>query len=123
MQGVNTSIGKIANYDLNAITPHTILQAAQSGDEVALRILDDAGKYIGAGVANVVTVLAPHCIVFGGGLVALGDWLLNPIKKSLAIYNHTVNLDLLAIKTAKLGDNAGAIGAALWAQQREEQHQ
>ena len=63
MQGVNTSIGKLVDYDLNKITPHTILQAAQEGDEVALRILDDAGKYLGAGVANVVTVFAPHCIV------------------------------------------------------------
>lgn len=121
MQGVNTSIGKLVDYDLNKITPHTILQAAQDGDDVALRILDDAGKYIGAGVANVVTVLAPHCVVFGGGLVALGDWILNPIKQSLAVYNHTVDLESLAIKTAQLGDNAGAIGAALWAQQREEQ--
>lgn len=121
MQGVNTSIGKLVDYDLNAITPHIILRAAQDGDDVALRILDEAGKYIGAGVANVVTVLAPHCVVFGGGLVALGDWLLNPIKQSLAIYNHTINLDLLAIKTAELGEHAGAIGAALWAQQREEQ--
>lgn len=120
MQGIDTTIGELANNDLNNISPRTIMEAAQGGDTVALRILDDAGKHLGAGVANVVTILAPHCVVFGGGMSALGKWILDPIKKSLAVYNHTLNLDQLAIKTAELGDNAGAIGAALWAKQRED---
>lgn len=119
MQGIDTSIGELADFDLNNITPHTILKAAQEGDEIARRILQDAGRYIGAGVGNIVTILAPHCVVFGGGLVALGDWLLDPIKTSLAIYNKTIDLNKLSIKKAELGDNAGAIGAALWAQQKE----
>ena len=119
MQGVNTKLTELANNDLNTITPRTVLQAAKEGDEVALRILNDAGKYLGAGVANVITILAPHCVVFGGGVSALGDMILDPIKQSIRVYNHTVDLDKVAIKTAELGDDAGAIGAALWAQQRE----
>ncbi len=119
MQGVNTKITDLADNDLNTVTPRTILQAAKDSDEVALRILNDAGKYIGAGVANVITILAPHCVVFGGGVSALGDMILDPIKQSIRVYNHTVDLDKVAIKTAELGDDAGAIGAALWAQQRE----
>jgi len=119
MQGVNTKITDLANNDLNTITPRIILQAAKDGDEVALRILNDAGKYIGAGVANVISIIAPHCVVFGGGVTALGDMILNPIKQSIRIYNHTVDLDKVAMNTAELGDDAGAIGAALWAQQRE----
>lgn len=121
IQGIDTVIGDLVDHDLNKISPRTIMQAAEQGDEVALRILDDAGKHLGAGVANVVTILAPHCVVFGGGVSALGGWILNPIKKSLAIYNNTIDLDQLAIKTAELGDDAGAIGAAVWAHQREEQ--
>lgn len=120
IQGIDTIIGKLADNDLNQITPRTVMQAAQGGDEVALRILADAGKHIGAGVANVVTILAPHCIVFGGGVAALGKWILDPIKRSMAIYNHTIDLSKVAIKTAELGDDAGAIGAALWAKQRED---
>lgn len=119
MQGIDTLIADLAEHDLNKITPHTVMQAAMQGDEVALRILDDAGKHIGAGVANVVSILAPHCVVFGGGLTSLGDWLLNPIKKYLRVYCNVLNLDNLAILTAELGDDAGAIGAAVWAQQQE----
>lgn len=120
MQGVNTKLTELSGNDLNTITPRTVLQAAKEGDEVALRILNDAGKYIGAGVANVMSILAPHCVVFGGGVSALGDMILDPIKQSIRVYNHTLDLDKVAIKTAELGDDAGAIGAALWAQQRKE---
>ena len=118
MQGLSTNIGQIVDHDLNRITPATIMQAAQSGDEIALGILERAGRALGAGIANVVTILSPHCIVLGGGVMQLGDWILKPIKSTLKHHVHTVSLDRLQILPAQLGDPAGAIGAALWAHQQ-----
>lgn len=119
MQGFTTQIGALVNYDLNQITPRTVMDAAANGDAVALDILETAGKYIGAGVANVITILGPHCVVFGGGVAALGDWILGPIRRAVDLYSNTVELDTIAFVTAQLGDNAGAMGAALWASQRQ----
>lgn len=120
MQGINTEIGRLVNYDLNRITPRVILEAAQAGDEVAQDILQRAGEYIGAGLANVVTIVAPHCVVIGGGLVELGEAILKPIRDSVRRRCRTVPVERLAIRKAELGTRAGVIGAALQAYQQAQ---
>lgn len=119
MQGVNTQIGRIAGYDLNRITPRVILEAAQMGDEVAQDILQRAGEYIGVGLANVVTIVAPHCVVIGGGVAELGEAILEPVRACLLRRCRTVPVESLAIKKAELGTRAGVIGAALQAWQQQ----
>jgi len=117
MQGVNTQIGALVDYDLNMITPEVVRRAAELGDIVAQDILQRAGTAVGAGIANVITILAPHCVILGGGVTALGDWILNPIRAALRIYCRTVDVDKSQLVLAALGADAGAIGAALWAYQ------
>jgi glucokinase len=117
IQGINTQIGTLVDYDLNAITPAIVAQAADEGDEIARAILTRAGYAIGAGVANVLTILNPHVLVVGGGVAALGNRLLEPIREGLHRYNNTNAVEELAIRPAEVPD-AGAVGAALWAKQR-----
>lgn len=117
MQGINTNIGALVDYDLNAITPAIVAQAADAGDPVAQAILHSAGQSIGAGIANVLTILNPHALVIGGGVAALGERILVPMREALAHYNRTTSIDKLAILPAEVAD-AGAVGAALWAKQR-----
>jgi predicted NBD/HSP70 family sugar kinase len=38
------------------------------GDKIAMDILQHAGEYIGAGLSNVIIIVAPHCVVIGGGV-------------------------------------------------------
>jgi glucokinase len=113
MQGITTQIGGLVNYDLNRITPGVILQAAEQGDAIARDILRTAGEYIGAGLSNVIIILAPHCVVIGGGVAELGEWILEPMRASIARRCKTVPVDQIAIKRAALGAQAGVIGAAL----------
>jgi glucokinase len=119
-QGVTTRIGALVNFDLNKITPEIIAQAAEAGDEPARHILDTAGHYLGTGIANVITMLAPECVVIGGGLAGLGDWIMQPIHETLARRVHTVPLERVRIVSAALGGEAGVIGAAIWASQQGE---
>ncbi len=118
MQGLDTQIGALVDYDLNRITPQVIGEAALAGDTVAQDIFNHAGRTIGAGIANVVTILSPHCIVIGGGVAQLGDLIFEPLRTGLQRYNNTVDLQQVKIVPAQLGEDAGAIGAALWAYQR-----
>lgn len=113
MQGITTQIGGLVNYDLNLITPGVILQAAEQGDAIARDILRTAGEYIGAGLSNVIIILAPHCVVIGGGVAELGEWILEPMRASIARRCKTVPVDQIAIKRAALGSQAGVFGAAL----------
>jgi glucokinase len=115
MQGANTIIGELADYDLNKITARTILQAAEKGDAVAQAILRRAGEYIGAGLANFIIILAPNCVVIGGGISHLGEWIMAPMREQLKLRCNTLPIEQVAIKLAALGSEAGIIGAALQA--------
>lgn len=118
-QGVTTRIGALVNFDLNKITPEIIAQAAGEGDEPAKYILDTAGHYLGTGIANVITMLAPECVVIGGGVAGLGEWIMRPIHETLKRRVHTVPLERVRIVPAALGGDAGVIGAAIWSSQQE----
>lgn len=119
-QGITTRIGDLVDFDLNKITPEVIVRAAESGDDVAKRILDTAGFYLGTGIANVITMLAPERVVIGGGVASLGDWIMTPIRETLKQRVHTVPLDRVEILPAALGSEAGVIGAAIWASQQRD---
>jgi glucokinase len=117
-QGLTTRIGELVNFDLNQITPEVIARAAEMGDAVAQKILQIAGFYLGTGIANVITILAPERVVVGGGVARLGDWIMTPIHETLKLRVHTVPLNRLQVVPAALGDEAGVIGAAIWASQQ-----
>lgn len=121
MQGADTQIGALVDYDLNKITPAVIARAADAGDEEAQRILERAARILGAGIGNVLTILNPHAVVIGGGMASLGERILKPVRAALKVYNKTTDLDALQLVPAELGDDAGAIGAALWAMQQVTQ--
>ncbi len=115
LQGVTTNIGQLVNQDITRITPETIMRAAMSGDPVACEILERAGGYLGIGIANAVTMLSPNRVVIGGGVAALGDWLLNPARAMLKRRCRTAPTAKIEVVGAALGNDAGVIGAALWA--------
>lgn len=118
LQGVNSEIGRLVDQDITRITPATIKDAAERGDRIAIEILERVGEYLGIGISNVITIFAPERVVVGGGVMALGDWILNPARKVIQARCITVNPDDVAIVSPTLGPYAGAIGAAVWSRQR-----
>ena len=86
------------------------------GDKTALAVLDQYARYVAEGVVDLINTFQPEYVVIGGGVSAQGDVLLNPVKKYVAegIYggDRTKTAD---IRVAKLGNDAGIIGAALLA--------
>jgi glucokinase len=116
-QGRTTAIRDLVAGDLNRITPEIIVQAAEVGDAVAREILDEVGFYLGIGIANLVTLFSPDMVVIGGGVSRAGDWLLQPIRATVRQRCHMTPVDRVRIVLAALGEEAGVIGAALWASQ------
>ena len=76
-----------------------------------------AGKVIGAGIANVITAVTPRRIVIGGGVAAAGELILDPIRRSMRARVFLVDSLKVEVVQAQLGNNAGLIGAALWARE------
>ena len=94
-------------------TAEAAVQAANSGDVRAREGLAGVGRYLGIGIANMITVLSPDRVVIGGGIAAAGDLLLGPIRDEVSRRVLTTALDEVEIVTAELGTWAGAIGAAV----------
>ena len=117
-QGLTTTIGQLVDYDLNAITPGVIADAAAQGDSIAQAILEEAGGYIGIAAANVCVSIGPRKIVIGGGVSRIGDPLIDPIRRTIRERVTVMPVDQVEIVQAQLGDDAGVIGAALWAADR-----
>jgi glucokinase len=114
-----TKIFELAGGDLNRVSPKIVAQAASEGDPHAMEIMNRAGFYIGVGIANLLAVLCPDCVVIGGGIAKAGEVLFAPIRKTLKATVHTAPLRKTKIVPAKLGTDAGVIGAAAWAMQVE----
>lgn len=114
-RGMTTRIGEMAGYDMNAITPGLIAEAARAGDVVARGIFEKAGFYLGIAVGNALAALAPRRVVIGGGVAQAGDLLLEPIRRTVRERVFIVPAEQVEIVPARLGVNAGLIGAALWA--------
>jgi glucokinase len=116
VQGQETLIAQLAEGDLNRVTPELICEAALAGDRIAREIYEFAGMIIGAGVNNIILAVSPRRIVIGGGVAAAGDLILDPIRQSVRDRCFLQEVEEIAIVPAQLGNNAGLIGAAVWAQ-------
>jgi glucokinase len=94
-------------------TAEEAVARARAGDGRAIDGLIQVGRYLGIGIANMVTVITPDRVVIGGGIGEATDLLEGPIRAELRRRVHTTSVDQVAIVGAELGTWAGAIGAAI----------
>jgi glucokinase len=120
MHGHTTQIGELVDHDLNRIDAEIIARAAQEGDAIAQGILQRAGMYLGIAVGNILGVISPQKVIFGGGVSRAGDLLLKPILQTVNERVHVIPVQKVEFVLAELGINGGLLGAALWAKRRCE---
>ena len=97
------------------LTAKEIGEAAAAGDAVATDALEETGRALGAGLANLVLILDPDVIVIGGGVAAAGESLLAPARDEMARRCYCSGAALPPVVPAELGSTAGVVGAALLA--------
>ncbi len=104
--GFCTSIEKIENIDAR-----TVAKAAREGDPVANEIIAISGEYLGRGLAILIDILNPECIVIGS-IYARNELLFKPIiERVLQKEAIRSSLDACRIKPAELGDSIGDYAA------------
>lgn len=110
-QGRRSNMVELVNGDLEKIDGKVVHQAAILGDGLAKEILEQSGKYLGVGIANLINLMNPELVVISGGVSKAGTFILEPIK---AIVEERV-LNQAAKQTdiliSKLGDHGTVIGA------------
>lgn len=87
-----------------------VFTLAHDGDAKALRIVENAARFSGIGIANLVKIFDPEGFVIGGGMSLQGDYYLDRIRAAAADYLH--GYPQAHIVPALLGTDAGVIGAA-----------
>lgn len=95
------------------VTARTAFDAMRAGDETAKAVVDFYIKALAAGITNTINIFQPDVLCIGGGVCNEGDALLLPVKelvkKEVYTRNSEKNTDIVI---AKLGNDAGIIGAA-----------
>ena len=99
-------------------TAEEAVRAAEAGNERARTGLADVGRYLGIGIANMITVISPDRVILGGGVAAAGELLFAPIRAEIARRVRTTSVADVALMQAELGVWAGAIGAAVHGAER-----
>ncbi|MGM0420201.1 MAG: ROK family protein [Bacillota bacterium] len=97
--------------ELKDLSGHHIAKAAVSGDELAQEVYDQAGYYLGIGVANFINLFNPDTLVFGGGVMKAKDLFWPEMKKSIKANALPPSAKDCKLVEAELGDQAGVIGA------------
>lgn len=95
------------------VTGEVVFAAASEGDKAALALFERVGHWLGVGIASLVTIFDPDLVVVGGGVAATGELLLAPARASFERYVHARDhRDLPPVVPARLGADAGLVGAA-----------
>lgn len=95
------------------LTGAEVYLAIQEGDLGTLRLLTELGTNIGLAVASIAAVLDPELVVIGGGVSAVGEILLSPIRNSFLEHLPARGFrPELEIVSAQLHNDAGVVGVA-----------
>lgn len=95
----------------------TIGELAWGGDTIALSVLRSGARYLAQALTGVITLVDPGMVVLGGGVMALGDLLLQPTVEYLAA-TLPGPLARTPVGAASLNNEACAIGAGALALRR-----
>ncbi len=94
------------------LDPHSLVAAARGGDEKALDVVLAMGRRIGVGLATLVSVFDPEVVLVSGGLSAEFDLVEGVVNEALQL-RASPSGRRVPIRLAKLGWQAGAVGAAV----------
>jgi len=107
---------ELAGGDADDVRGEHVTRAAGEGDAYAVEVMARFAWWVALGLANLTAVFDPEKIVLGGGLAAVGEVLLTPVREAFAgLVEGGDHRPDVAIVPATLGERAGAIGAALLA--------
>ena len=111
MHGDETVLSKF-NDDFSKLSAEHVVNAAEAGDAVALRIIETAGTYAGIGLAAVASAFDPQVIIVGGGVMSSGGIMLQRARKVFLERSISPIGTLIPIVPAALGEKSGLWGAA-----------
>jgi glucokinase len=106
---------RLRELDPQAMTSRAIAEAAATGDTLAHRLMRETAYYLAVGAVCLMHTIDPDLVLFGGGMINAGESLLEDIRHNVRRLAFPVPAAKTRIEFARLGEEAGFIGAAGWA--------
>jgi len=99
-------------HDSNgAVTARDLFEAYDSGDPLAVKVMDNAIQFWGMAVANLVSLFNPEKIIFGGGVFGPALKFLDRIYDEAKKWAQPVSIKQVVLEGTALGAEAGLYGA------------
>jgi glucokinase len=108
----SSSLPSLVNGDLSRITAQTVFDAAAQGDALALEVVRDTARFLGAGIANLLNVFNPDVVVVAGGVTQAGEALFEPLRAEVRRRAFRPAVSACRIVPGALPGTAGVVGAA-----------
>lgn len=105
--GMAPHLYELAGGDANAVTPKLV---AAASDAAVTALIERVAGYLAIAAANVINLIHPQLIVLAGGVSALGECLLAPMRAEVRRRVGMFPADDVMMKRSLLGDRAGVLG-------------
>ena len=96
----------------STVTSSEIYSAAKAGDKLGLEVFRRQGFYLGIALAGLINLLNPEIIVVGGGAAAAWELFMPHAVEQIHKRAYSEPAKRAKIVRARLGDDAGILGAA-----------
>ena len=103
---------RLAKLDLSKITAHDVAAAAREGDPLAVDIFNRAGRLLGFGVANLISLLDPQVVILGGGLASVADLYLAPLRQAMMERAQPIAAEKASVVVSRIPDTVNLLGCA-----------
>jgi N-acetylglucosamine repressor len=113
--GAESQLSLTVGGNFDKVNTQLVVEAALSGDQFSIELLDEVGRYLGTGVATLINLFNPEVVVVGGRVAGAGNYILNPIRTGATQQSHVkIGRDVKFV-ISQLGSKAGALGVAMLA--------
>lgn len=108
-----SSMMEACEGDPKKLTARHVIDAAREEDPTAVKVFRRFIRALSQTIASVINILDPEIIVLGGGVAKSGSFLLDAVRNETPNYILYKELPYAHIELARLGSDAGIIGAAM----------
>lgn len=110
-------IGILKTISSIGLSAHDVFDAFELQDSIALEVIQHCIETWGMALANIVSLLNPQVVIFGGGVFGPATKWIPQIVDEATKWAQPVSMKQVVVKAASFGSDAGLIGAACLAHQ------
>jgi glucokinase len=110
--GAESRMRNLVSGELKALTAENVAEAFYAGDAIAREVLEATANLLTVWLGNIIDLLEPDVVVFGGGVAHLMSEFFARMRSQLPKWSINARCTEIPMLLAKYGSDAGIAGAA-----------